>query len=113
MDLNDPSSVEDAIKGANYVVHTASPFKLSPPQDENEFVKPAVNGTLAVMEAAQKHGIKRVVFTSSMAAVMRVNPKEIPEVFDESCWSDPDLMKKDLAYDKSKTLAEKAAWDFI
>ena len=64
-DLLDPESLDRAIAGCDYVIHTASPFPFKPPSDENECIKPAVVGTLAVLKAAQKHKVKRVVITSS------------------------------------------------
>lgn len=58
-----------AIKGSDFVVHTASPFPLTPPSDENELIKPAVDGTLAVMKACREEKVKRIVLTSSIAAI--------------------------------------------
>lgn len=52
MSLDDPSSIEKAIEGADYVIHTASPNSLSPPKNENDTIRPAVDGTVSVMEAA-------------------------------------------------------------
>lgn len=99
----------DAIAGAKYVVHTASPFPLKAPKDENELIEPAVNGTLAAMRGAEKHGVTRVVITSSVAAVMtNKDPKKTH--FNDQDWTDLTIAK---AYEKSKTLAEKAAWDFV
>ena len=68
-DLLKPESLDEAIKGCEYVVHTASPFTMDIPKDENVLVKPAVEGTLAVMRAAHKYKIKRVVLTSSIVAI--------------------------------------------
>lgn len=65
-----PESFDKAIEGCDLVVHTASPFPPKEPKDENEIIKPAVEGTLAVLRAAHKHGVKRVVITSSCSAVM-------------------------------------------
>ena len=59
----------DACEGSQYIVHTASPFSMQMPKDENELIKPAVEGTLAVMKAAQKYKVKKVVITSSVSAV--------------------------------------------
>jgi len=69
-DLLKPESLDQAIAGCQYVVHTASPFPIEMPKDESVLVRPAVEGTLAVMRAAHKHGVRRVVVTSSVAAVM-------------------------------------------
>ena len=97
-----------AIEGCDYVVHTASPFPDDIPKDENVLIRPAVDGTLAVMRAAHKYKVKRVVVTSSVASIMvqlQINAKA-----SYNFWSDLQACK---AYDKSKTLAEKAAWDFL
>ena len=69
-DLNDKDSIMNAIKGAHFVVHTASPFPLKPPKNEADLINPAVNGTLAVMEACRVNKIKRVVITSSIASIL-------------------------------------------
>lgn len=99
-----------AIEGCEYVVHTASPFPLVEPKDENELIKPAVDGTLAVMQACRKHKVKRVVVTSSVASIFDQN--NMKEQFNEEDW--PDTNTKGFpAYNKSKTLAERSAWEFI
>ena len=67
--LNDAESLHKAIEGSTYVVHTASPFPLGEPKNERDLIDPAVNGTKAVMEGAHKHKVKRVVITSSCAAI--------------------------------------------
>ena len=109
-DLLNEQSLADAIKGCDFVVHTASPFPESEPKDENMIIKPAVEGTLAVMRAAQYNKVKRVVITSSSVAIMVHLPNNTKELYNESDWSD---LKACNAYYKSKTLAEKAAWDFL
>ena len=68
-DLNDPESLEKAIEGCDYVVHTASPFPTKAPKNEREIIDPAVNGTKAVLNACHKHHVKRLVLTSSVAAI--------------------------------------------
>lgn len=80
------------------------------PKDENVFIKPAVEGTLAILRAAHKFRVKRVVFTSSLSAVVMKNQENLKDVYDERDWSDLEACS---AYDKSKTLAEKAAWDYL
>lgn len=109
-DLLKPESVDEAIKGCDYVVHTASPFPLSFPDDENVLIKPAVEGTLAALRAAHKYKVKRVVVTSSIAAIYARKPEDMKDVLNESDWSDPSAADD---YEKSKTLAEKAAWDYV
>ncbi len=89
-DLLDPESLDRAIEGCEYVVHTASPFPLKQPKHEDELVKPAREGTLAVVRAAHKHRVKRVVITSSVASIMVNKHKEDEDhVFTEFDWSDP------------------------
>ena len=100
-----------AIKGATYVVHTASPFPLKQPKTPAEVINPAVNGTLAVMEACYHNQVKRVVITSSYAAIAYGNNKPSRYAFTSNDWTDA-TSPQTSAYVKSKTLAEKAAWDF-
>lgn len=98
-----------AMTGADYVIHMASPVPAEVPRREEELIAPAREGTLRVMGAAAAAGARRIVMTSSIAAVSSGHDKS--RVFDESCWSD---VTKDIgAYQKSKTLAERAAWEFI
>lgn len=94
-----------------YVIHVASPFPLNPPRDHEELVKPAVNGTLSVLKAAAaSKSVKRVVITGSMAAIV-VGQQDTNHIYDEKDWID--LKNPKLgAYEKSKALAEKSAWDF-
>mmetsp|Transcript_15645 Transcript_15645/g.11022 ORF Transcript_15645/g.11022 Transcript_15645/m.11022 type:complete len:138 (-) Transcript_15645:485-898(-) len=99
-----------ACSGADYIVHTASPVAIDPPKDESIMIRPAVDGTLAVMEAARVHKVKRVVITSSVDAIFCSD--EDPELYDESYWSDLNHELAD-AYVKSKTIAERSAWDFV
>ncbi|XP_065064620.1 uncharacterized protein LOC135690864 [Rhopilema esculentum] len=107
-DLLDEGSWKGAVEGCTYVLHVASPFFTETPKHEDEFIKPAVDGTLNVLKACKEvGGVKRVVLTSSMAAIFVGNLKK---ELDEGDWSD---VKKANAYEKSKCLAEKAAWDFV
>ena len=108
-DLLDDKGWDEAIHGCEYVLHVASPFVLTP-QSEDFFIKHAVEGSLRVLNLANKHKIKKVVLTSSFAAMG--DTLEEKDSFDETDWSDPN--KKNIrAYGKSKTLAEKAAWDYM
>jgi nucleoside-diphosphate-sugar epimerase len=110
-DLMDDKNWADAVKGCEYVLHVASPIFLRLPKHEDEMIRPAVEGTLRVLRAARDAGVKRVVITSSFAAVgySHTDPNTI---ITEKEWTNPDD-KSLSAYLKSKTLAEKAAWDFI
>jgi dihydroflavonol-4-reductase len=90
-------------------VHTASPVGINP-RNHEDMIRPAVNGVTFVVEAAAKFNIQRVVITSSVAAVSCLNPMDDDHEYDESMWTD--LPTADFsAYIKSKTLAEKAAWN--
>ena len=112
LDLNKDEGWTEAMEGCDVLLHTASPFPLSDPKDPQELIRPAVDGTLRAMKAAKAAGIKRVILTSSNAAIYKdVNkPKEAPS--DESNWTTPDASFVS-AYEASKTLAERAAWDFV
>lgn len=102
---------DEAMKGCKYVLHVASPTHSHTLKDENEMIRPAVDGVLRVLKAARDAGIKRVVMTSSFGALGFSNKKPEKETT-EANWTDPN--EKDLsAYEKSKNLAERAAWDFI
>ncbi|XP_037418030.1 phenylacetaldehyde reductase-like [Triticum dicoccoides] len=114
MDLLDPASVRPAVEGVHGVFHLASPVILQPARDpENELLLPAVNGTLNVLRAAKDSGIKRVVLVSSQTAMCPSPDWPAGKVIDEDSWADAEILKKlELWYNVSKTLAEKAAWDF-
>jgi nucleoside-diphosphate-sugar epimerase len=109
-DLEKDTGWPEAIAGCEYVLHVASPLPPNQPKHEDELIVPAREGSLRVLRAARDAGVKRVVLTSSFAAIGYGH--EVQEKpFDETNWSNPngDL----IAYAKSKTLAERAAWDFI
>lgn len=110
-DLVDDRGWEEAMEGCAYVLHVASPFPTQDPKDVNELIKPAVEGTLRVLRAAQRAGVKRVVLTSSFGAIGYGHPHE-KQTFDESDWTIVDGPGVS-AYIKSKVLAERAAWDFV
>jgi len=100
-----------AVSGCEYVLHIASPFPSQVPKDENELIVPAREGALRVLRASRDAGVKRVVLTSSFAAI-GYGHAEGHAPFTEKDWTNPsgaDVMP----YTKSKTLAERAAWDFI
>jgi len=110
-DLTKDTNWDEAVSNCDYVLHVASPIGLSIPKDENEMIKPAVDGTLRVLRAAKKAGVKRVVMTSNFGAV-GYSHKDTTKIITEESWTDPN--EKGLsAYNKSKVLAEKAAWDFM
>jgi len=109
-DLHDDASISTACAGATYVILTASPFHFG-----GDCVTPAVAGTTAVMKACHTHGVQKCVLTSSCAAVLAPAKEDAPvppALYDESCWSNPDRPEGLNDYMKSKTLAEKVAWEY-
>ena len=110
-DLEHDAGWSEAVAGCEYVLHVASPFPPSIPRHEDELIVPARDGALRVLRASRDAGVKRVVLTSSFAAI-GYGHKQRETPFDETNWTDPD--GDDVqAYAKSKTLAERAAWDFV
>jgi nucleoside-diphosphate-sugar epimerase len=109
-DLTADAGWDDAAAGCDVVLHVASP--LSGGGDASEdVIGPAVDGTLRVLRAAMRASVERVVVTSSCAAATPSSAQRSGTV-DETCWTDAD--EPDLAaYRRSKTLAERAAWDFV
>ena len=110
VDLMKDDGWDNAVAGCRYVLHVASPIPRIPPKDENELIEPAREGTLRVMRAAHRAGVERIVITSSLAAVLYGQDRD--RVFTENDWSNVDDSRIG-AYEKSKTIAERAAWDFI
>ena len=110
VDLNRDSGWDSAIRDCNYVLHVASPFVLTD-EDEDFFVKPAVEGVQRALKFSKKHNVKKVILTSSFAAIHEtLNNRQ--ESFDEEDWSNPN--KPGISfYAKSKTMAELAAWEFM
>lgn len=109
-DLIQDTNWSEAVDGCDYVLHVASPFPAENPSIEDELIIPARDGALRVLKASRDVGVKRVVLTSSFAAIgYSIATKN--HVFTEKDWTDPNAPVP--AYIKSKTIAEKAAWDFI
>jgi dihydroflavonol-4-reductase len=110
-DLMSDQGWPEAAAGCDYALHVASPFPLKVPKDENELIVPAREGALRLLRAARDAKVKRVVLTSSFAAIGYGHPPS-EKPFTEKDWTDP--TGADVSpYVKSKTLAERAAWDFI
>lgn len=114
IDLLDYGSIETAINGSVGVFHLASPCIVEEVKNpQAQLLDPAVKGTMHVLQAAQKAKVKRLVLTSSISAIIPSPnwPADLPK--DENCWTDLDYCKENgIWYPASKTLAEKAAWDF-
>jgi nucleoside-diphosphate-sugar epimerase len=110
-DLEADAGWPQAVAGCEYVLHVASPFPAGAPSHEDELIVPAREGALRVLRASRDAGVKRVVLTSSFAAIgYGHDPQAAP--FDETSWTD--LGDHHVRpYAKSKTLAERAAWEFI
>ncbi|MDZ7589180.1 MAG: aldehyde reductase [Rubrivivax sp.] len=111
-DLLSDAGWADATRGVHGVLHLASPFPLAQPKDENELVRPAVDGTMRVLRAAKAAGVKRFVQTSSTVAVIFGHGSSHPGAYTEADWTDVDGPHV-TAYAKSKTLAERAAREFV
>jgi dihydroflavonol-4-reductase len=107
-DLLSDDNWEDAMADCEYVMHVASPYPLNQPKDESVLIKPAVEGTERVVSLAIKNNVKKIVLTSSVVAVSVGHTKK---EYSEEDWSFAD--KPIAAYAKSKTLAEKKAWELI
>jgi nucleoside-diphosphate-sugar epimerase len=110
-DLTSDAGWAEAVAGCEYVLHVASPLPPAVPKHEDDLIVPARDGALRVLRASREAGVKRVVLTSSFAAIgYGYKPQSAP--FDETNWTHLD--GDDVApYTKSKTLAERAAWNFI
>lgn len=109
LDLMEDTGWEEAMQDCDYVLHVASPFSFRQTKDENAFIKPAVEGTLRALKAAQQAKVKRVVLTSSTAAMCS---HMYHGEFNHDSWTD--LSDNNMStYARSKTMAEKAAWDFF
>jgi len=110
-DLENDAGWAEAVAGCEHVLHVASPLPPNVPKHEDELIVPARDGTLRVLRASRDAGVKRVVFTSSFAAI-GYGRKERNAPYTETDWTDPNS-EGVMPYQKSKTLAERAAWDFI
>ncbi len=111
LDLTSDQWWQEALIGADSLIHTASPVPVIQPKDAETVIRPAVDGTRRALSAAQTAGIRRMVMTSSIAAIGSGVQSEGRGAFSESDWTD--LGQPGLSpYARSKTMAETAAWDF-
>jgi nucleoside-diphosphate-sugar epimerase len=111
-DLNADAGWNQAAVGAQYVLHVASPVPVTDPQNDDELVRPARDGTLRVLQAARDAKVKRVVMTSSISAIIfgrgvRAQP------FTEDDWTDETNRGDTSPYDRAKTIAERDAWAWL
>jgi dihydroflavonol-4-reductase len=102
---------DNVIEGCDYVLHVASPFPPNQPKDPDELIVPAREGTLRVLGKALDHGVKRVVVTSSIAAIRLAKGTQERPLTEED-WTNPDAEGL-TPYVRSKTIAELAAWDLV
>ena len=113
-ELLDKEVWKKATANKDYVIHAASPFPRELPNNENDLIIPAKQGTLNVLAAAKSNKVKRVVIVSSISTVVYGKKKaELENVFTEETWTDTANRVDTKPYIRSKTIAEKAAWDFI
>jgi dihydroflavonol-4-reductase len=108
-DLNSDAGWAKAVAGADYVLHVASPFPAVDPKSDDELVRPARDGALRVLKASRDAGVKRLVMTSSVAAIA-YGRSQRAEPFSEADWTDETNRNDTSAYERSKTIAERAAW---
>lgn len=109
-DLSSDANWDEAVRGCSYVLHVASPTPIVNYKHEDEMIIPAREGVLRVLRASRDAGVKRVVLTSAIGAIVYGHPAQTAP-YDETSWTN--VTGKAPAYQKSKTLAEMAAWDFI
>jgi dihydroflavonol-4-reductase len=113
-DLMNAQVWRDLMKGNDYVLHLASPFPRGLPKHEEDLIIPAKEGTLNILKAASENGVKRMVITSSSGAIAYGKEKsKRSATYDEHDWTDITNKTDTTPYYRSKTIAEKAAWDFI
>ncbi|WP_339880043.1 NAD-dependent epimerase/dehydratase family protein [uncultured Algoriphagus sp.] len=110
-ELTEDTNWARAMEGCSYVLSVASPVFFDKPKNEEEAIRPAVNGILRILKFAKEARVKRVIMTSNFGAVGFTQTDKSRETTEED-WTKPDV-KGLSVYEKSKTLVEKAAWDFI
>lgn len=112
LDLNSDAGWDDALQNCQALMHTASPFPMEQPEGEQVLIKPAVEGTLRALKAAQKAGVERIILTSSIVSIYNKRLAAGRNRYDETDWSETNSPMA-TAYSKSKTQAEKAAWNYV
>lgn len=111
LDLCSDDGWEEALEGCTYLLHVASPFPSARPDNEDDLIVPARDGTLRALRAAAKADVKRTVMTSSIVAIAYGEDRDGDYVYSEEDWSNTE--GEFSAYGKSKTFAERAAWEFM
>jgi len=111
LDLMKDEGWAAAMEGVDYLQHVASPFVIDQPRDESELIRPAVDGTTRALEAALAADVKRIVLTSSSAAIMYGHGKD-KSIFTDADWTDVDAPDAS-PYVRSKTFAERRAWEIM
>ncbi|KAL5972839.1 hypothetical protein ACLOJK_039645 [Asimina triloba] len=115
-DLTEEGSFDDAVNGCDFVFHVATPVHFESKDPENDMIKPAIRGTLNVLKSCHKAKVKRVILTSSAAAVSINKLNGTGHVVNEDDWTDTEFLASEKpptwGYPMSKVLAEKAAWEF-
>jgi nucleoside-diphosphate-sugar epimerase len=111
-DLTSDEGWPQAVEGCDHVLHVASPFPPKQPKDPDELIRPAREGTLRVLRASLDAGAKRIVVTSSIAAIRLSKDAAEPRPLNEGDWTDPDTPGL-TPYVRSKAIAELAAWDLV
>ncbi|WP_084125944.1 SDR family NAD(P)-dependent oxidoreductase [Demequina sp. NBRC 110054] len=112
LDLTSDEGWTEAMEGVDVLMHTASPFPTAPPKDPQELIRPAVGGTLRALAAAQAAGVTRVILTSTCGAIYKPAGDQWDRPKTREDWTDPEGPRT-TPYEASKTLAERAAWDFV
>ncbi|MEM7105279.1 MAG: aldehyde reductase [Bacteroidota bacterium] len=111
-ELTNSEDWDAAMEGIGLVQHIASPLPRTLPKDDQKLIIPARKGVLNVLRAAEKHGAKRVVLTSSVSAIGYGYPYK-KKTYTEADWTDASNMRYTNPYVRSKTIAERAGWDFV
>ena len=111
-DLGADEGWAGAVAGCDYVLHVASPFPPAQPKDPDELIVPARDGALRVLGASLDAGVRRVVLTSSVAAVRHGRAASADAPYDEADWTDGNDLRR-TPYTRSKAIAERAAWDHV
>ncbi len=108
LDLLNDEGWDEAVSDCEYIMHIASPFVIEEPKNEKDLIQPALEGTLRALNAANRNNIKKFILTSSMASVAYGHKAKI---CNKDNWTD--TSKNVGAYVRSKTIAERASWEFI